>query len=79
MWTVTHTHNILLPALSSTTPSTTGDWRVPDFGPSYAGVGPVITVSPSYKDGGIPDDTRPAPEASRPATKVSTARPLSAS
>ncbi len=60
MWTVTHTHNILLPTLSATGESKTGDWSTPDFGPSYAGTGPIICVSPSFEDGGLPPVGGPA-------------------
>jgi hypothetical protein len=56
MWAVTHEHNLLLPALRPTRPRPTGDWIFPDFGPSYAGVGPVIIVSPSIIDGGVHRD-----------------------
>lgn len=56
MWVITHQTNITLPPIRSSRPTPLGQWDsiVPDIGPSYAGIGPIVVVAPSYQDGGAP-------------------------
>jgi hypothetical protein len=55
MWVVTHQENVLLPSAPSIIPTGSGQWDriIPPIGPSYAGVGPVVVVEPSLRDGGV--------------------------
>lgn len=53
MWVVSHRDHLLVPPVRSYEPAPLGEWRVPPFGPSYVGVGPVVVVEPSEADGGV--------------------------
>lgn len=65
MWAVTQKQNVLLPALRPSRPTASGDWTFPGSGPWYAGVGEVVVVQPSFKDGGMLDDGLPRSAAAR--------------
>ncbi len=52
MWVVTHEHHLEMPDLPDHHPTTTGSWAIPEFGPTYVGLGDVVCVQPSEADGG---------------------------
>jgi hypothetical protein len=53
MWVITHADHAQLPATPDEGPTTSGRWSIPSFGPTYVGVGPIVTVAPSEIDGGV--------------------------
>ena len=59
LWVVTHREHAQL----STTPddggTTSGQWFIPPFGPTYVGVGDVICYRPDEFDGGVRPEGRP--------------------
>jgi hypothetical protein len=69
MMVVTHQLNLLLPPVPSTLPTTSGSWIIPAIGPSYAGVGDVVPVEPSFENGGV-RDPQPVPDEEQPRSKA---------
>ena len=53
MWVVTHQHHLEMPDLPDHFASASGQWAIPEFGPTYVGLCDVICVEPSEKDGGV--------------------------
>jgi hypothetical protein len=53
MWVVTHQHHLEMPDLPDHFPSASGDWAIPEFGPTYVGLCDVVCVEPSEQDGGV--------------------------
>lgn len=53
MWVITHAEHAQLPTRAAELGTPSGAWRVPAFGPTYVGIGPVVCVQPSEGDGGV--------------------------
>lgn len=53
MWVITHTDHAQMPTTPDEGATSSGRWTVPAFGPSYVGVGEIVTVAPSERDGGV--------------------------
>jgi hypothetical protein len=53
MWVITHAEHAQLPTRAADVGTGSGDWRVPAFGPTYVGLGPIVCVQPSEADGGV--------------------------
>lgn len=53
MWVVTHEHHLEMPDLPDHFGSASGEWAIPEFGPTYVGLCDVVCVEPSEKDGGV--------------------------
>jgi len=59
MWVVTHRHHLEMPDLPDHFPTPSGEWAIPEFGPTYVGLCDVVCVQPSEADGGVNPFGRP--------------------
>jgi hypothetical protein len=53
MWVVTHRYHLEMPDLPDHYPTASGQWAIPEFGPTYVGLCDVVCVEPSEADGGV--------------------------
>lgn len=77
MRVVSHGSHVLMPPINCTRPMAMGQWAIPDFGPTYVGVGEITIAAPGKDDGGVDaDEVGPVTfghvGTANPATTVST-------
>jgi hypothetical protein len=59
MWVISHREHAQLPMRPADAGTPSGQWLIPEFGPAYVGVGPIVCVQPSEADGGVKPFGRP--------------------
>jgi hypothetical protein len=56
MRVVSHASHVLLPPILASRPLPSGRWAIPDFGPTYVGVGDITIAAPAKRHGGVDGD-----------------------
>lgn len=56
MRVVSHGSHVRMPPINCTRPMAMGHWAIPDFGPTYVGVGDITIAAPGKDDGGVDAD-----------------------
>ncbi len=56
MRVITHAGHVLLPPIDTSQSLPSGRWVIPDFGPTYVGVGPITIAAPAKRHGGVDGD-----------------------
>lgn len=59
LWVICHREHAKLPSTPDDNGTPSGQWSVPPFGPTYVGVGDIVCVQPSERDGGVKPFGRP--------------------
>lgn len=61
MRVVSHGSHVLMPPIDTGRPMPKGQWAIPDFGPTYVGVGAITIAAPGKNHGGVDvDEVAPA-------------------